>query len=40
VHAGIPAPLTLALTLMIAGTIVSGLHYVWRAVAMLRQTTH
>ncbi len=40
VHAGIPAPLTLSLTLMIAGTVVSGLHYVWRGVGMLRQTTH
>jgi cardiolipin synthase (CMP-forming) len=40
VHAGIPAPLTLALTLMIAGTVVSGLHYAWRGVGMLRQTTH
>ncbi len=39
-HAGIAAPVTLALAFMIAGTIVSGLHYVWRAVGMLRQTTH
>jgi cardiolipin synthase len=39
-RAGIPAPVTLALTLMIAGTIVSGLHYVWRGVGILRQTTH
>jgi len=39
-HACIPAPVTLALFLMIAGTVVSGLHYVWRGVGMLRQTTH
>ena len=39
-HAGMAAPVTLALCLMVLGTIVSGLHYVWRAVVMLRQTTH
>lgn len=39
-HAGIAAPVTPALSLMITGTVVSGLHYVWRAVGMLRQTTH
>ena len=39
-HAGIPAPVTLALCLMLFGTIVSGLHYMWRAIGMLRQTSH
>jgi cardiolipin synthase (CMP-forming) len=39
-HAGIPTPVTLALCLMLVGTIVSGLHYMWRAVGMLRQTAH
>jgi cardiolipin synthase len=39
-RAGIPAPVTLALCLMVVGTIASGLHYVWRAVVMLRQTAH
>jgi cardiolipin synthase len=39
-RAGIAAPVTLALYLMLVGTIVSGLHYVWRAVGMLRQTAH
>ena len=39
-RAGIPAPVTLALCLMVLGTIVSGIHYVWRAVVLLRQTAH
>ena len=39
-RAGIPAPVTLALCLMVVGTIVSGVHYVWRAVVLLRQTAH
>jgi len=39
-RAGMAAPVTLALCLMVFGTIVSGLHYTWRAVVMLRQTTH
>ncbi len=39
-RAGIPAPVTLALCLMLFGTIVSGLHYTWRAVVMLRKTDH
>jgi cardiolipin synthase len=39
-RAGIPAPVTLALYLMVFGTIVSGLHYVWRALLVLRQTAH
>jgi cardiolipin synthase len=40
VNAGIPAPVTLALCLMLFGTIVSGLHYAWRGVVLLRQTAH
>jgi len=39
-RAGIPAPVTLALCLMLVGTIVSGLHYIWRGVVLLRQTAH
>jgi cardiolipin synthase (CMP-forming) len=46
-RAGIAAPatlplylVTLALYLMVLGTIVSGLHYAWRAVVILRQTAH
>ena len=39
-RAGIPAPVTLALCLMVFGTFVSGVHYVWRAITLLRQTAH
>ena len=39
-RAGIAAPVTLALCLMVFGTIVSGLHYMWRAIVLLRQTAH
>jgi cardiolipin synthase (CMP-forming) len=39
-RAGIPAPVTLALCLMILATSVSGLHYAWRAIILLRQTAH
>lgn len=39
-RAGIPAPVTLALSTMTAGTIVSGLHYAWRGLVMLRRTSH
>ncbi len=39
-RAGIPAPVTLALCLMVFGTIVSGLHYMWRGIATLRPTSH
>jgi cardiolipin synthase len=39
-RAGIAAPVTFALCLMVVGTIVSGLHYMWRAVLLLRQTAH
>ena len=36
-HAAIPAPVTLAVSLMLAATIFSGLHYAWRGVVLLRQ---
>lgn len=39
-RAGIAAPVAPALYLMLFGTLVSGLHYTWRAVGMLRQTAH
>jgi cardiolipin synthase (CMP-forming) len=39
-HAGIAVPVAPALYLMVVGTIVSGLHYVWRALTMLRETAH
>jgi cardiolipin synthase len=39
-RAAIPAPVTLALLLMIAATVVSGLHYAWRGLVMLRETSH
>ena len=39
-RAGVATPVTLALCLMVVGTIVSGLHYMWRAVLLLRQTAH
>jgi cardiolipin synthase (CMP-forming) len=39
-RAGIPTPVTLALFLMVLGTVFSGLHYMWRALVMVRQTAH
>lgn len=39
-HAGIQAPVALALYLMVIATIWSGAHYVWKAVVMFRQTSH
>jgi len=39
-HAGIAAPVTLVLCLMVLGTIVSGLHYVWTGIVLLRRTAH
>jgi len=33
---GIPAPVTLALTLMVAATVWSGVHYTWRAIVLLK----
>jgi cardiolipin synthase len=38
-RAGIPAPVTLALSLMVAATVFSGLHYAWRGLTMLKGTT-
>ena len=32
----IPAPVTLALTLMVGATVWSGAHYTWRAIVLLR----
>ena len=37
-RANISVPLTLALSLMLAATVVSGLHYLWRGVSMLKQS--
>ncbi len=39
-RAGIPLPVTLALYLMIVGTVVSGLHYIWRGMGLLRKSAH
>jgi cardiolipin synthase (CMP-forming) len=39
-HAGIPTPVKLALTLMVTATIFSGVHYAWRGVVMLRESSH
>jgi cardiolipin synthase len=39
-RAGISTPVTLALSLMLAATIVSGLHYIWRGMGMLSKTAH
>ena len=39
-RAGIPGPVTLALLLMLLATIVSGLHYIWRGMELLRKTSH
>jgi cardiolipin synthase len=39
-RAGIPAPVTLALSLMLVATVVSGLHYIWRGIVMFRKTAH
>ena len=36
-HAGIPAPVRLALALMVAATIWSGFHYAWIGITVLRQ---
>jgi len=37
-RAGVAAPVKPSLFLMIAGTLISGLHYVWRGVAALKQS--
>ena len=39
-RAGIPSPVTLALSLMLVATVVSGLHYVWRGLGLLRKSSH
>ncbi len=39
-RAAIPAPVTLALSLMIVATVVSGVHYFWRGMGLLRKTAH
>jgi cardiolipin synthase (CMP-forming) len=39
-RAGIPTPVMLALSLMLVGTIVSGLNYIWRGMGLLRKTAH
>jgi len=39
-RAGIPAPVTLALALMLVATVASELHYVWRGMGMLSKTAH
>ena len=39
-RAGIPAPVTVALCLMVLGTFVSGIHYVWTGIVLLRETAH
>jgi cardiolipin synthase (CMP-forming) len=36
---GIPTPVALALWLMVAGTIWSGVHYAWRGIEVLRSKT-
>ena len=38
-RAGIPAPVRLALWLMVAGTVWSGVHYAWRGFNVLREET-
>jgi cardiolipin synthase (CMP-forming) len=39
-RAGIPAPVTLALSLMVAGTVWSGFHYAWAGFVILRAKTN
>jgi cardiolipin synthase len=39
-RAGIPAPVTLAVSSMLVATVVSGLNYIWRGMGMLRETAH
>jgi cardiolipin synthase len=36
---GIPAPVDLALWLMVGGTVWSGIHYVWQGIHLLRSVT-
>lgn len=37
---GIPVPLRLALSLMVAATVWSGVHYAWRGITLLRANTN
>ncbi len=37
---GIPVPLKLALSLMVAATVWSGVHYAWRGITLLRANTN
>jgi cardiolipin synthase (CMP-forming) len=37
---GIPAPVALAVWLMIAATVWSGIHYTWRGIGLLRATAN
>ncbi len=39
-RAGIPAPVAPALYCMLVATVVSGLHYIWRGLGMLKQSAH
>jgi cardiolipin synthase len=39
-RAGFPAPVTLAVWLMVAATVWSGLHYAWRGIALLSEKTN
>ena len=39
-RAGVAAPVVPALYLMLLATVWSGVHYVWRAVVLFRQTSH
>ena len=39
-RAGLPAPVKLAIWLMLAATLWSGLHYTWRGVVLLRSGTN
>ena len=39
-RAGLPAPVKLAIWLMLAATLWSGLHYAWRGIVLLRLKTH
>lgn len=36
----IPVPVTLAVSLMVAATVWSGVHYAWRGIALLRANTN
>jgi len=39
-RAGFPAPVTLAVWLMVAATVWSGVHYAWRGIALLSTRTN